>query len=522
MSPHLLLTFASTAKIALPKIDYSSILPELVMLGAAIISMIVSSLTRKRDLTWPYTAIGVVASLVAGEWSLHLFEVVRSQGPKATIAGAISSDGFSTFLMVVISVSVLLSLLIAEGVVFRDAAKGPEYSALILISASGAMFMAAANDLIVVFLGLEILSIALYVLVGFRRSASESQEAAMKYFVLGGFSSAIFLYGIALTYGATGTSNISKIAQYLANNTLTSNGVLLAGMVLMLVGLGFKVAAVPFHFWTPDVYQGAPTSVTGYMAGVAKAGGFAALLRIFYVSFNTLSLDWRPVVITLAVLSTVVGAVLALSQRDVKRMLAYSSINHAGFILIGLATATAAGVSDSLYYLFAYSIMIIGTFGVISMVSAARGNFEGPILVSDLRGLAKRNPALGLALAIFMVAQAGAPFTTGFLAKFSVIAAAVQSREYLLAIAAMMTAVVAVYFYLRLAFAIYTDREEAESTTTPASGGGVMTEVETAKKTYTPPLVTLVGVGLAMAFTIVFGIYSSPLVTFAHQAVLMH
>lgn len=536
----IMLTVASTLKIQLPYIDYSSIAPELILSGAALVSLVGSSLTHKRELTWPYTAVGVVASAVAGFWSYHLFDEVRSHGATAQVAGAIAQDGFSTFLMVLISVSLLLSLLVAQGVFYRAGTRGPEFSSLLLLSSTGAMFMASANDLIVVFLGLEILSIALYVLVGFERSKAPSQEGAMKYFILGSFSSAIFLYGIALVYGATGSTNLAEISSFLARNTLTSNGVLLAGMTLILVGLGFKVAAVPFHFWTPDVYQGAATSVTGFMAGVAKAAGFAALLRIFYVPFSTLSLDWRPEVMALAVASMVIGAVLAVTQRDVKRMLAYSSINHAGFILIGLSAVSAQGISDSLYYLFAYSVMIIGTFGVVSLVSASQGNFEGTLPVSGLRGLSRRSPVLALTLAVFLVAQAGAPFTTGFLAKFSVISAAVQNRDYWLAVVAMMTAVVAVFFYLRMAFAIYADRGElatassgsamdvsaSEGTTSDGDEqgqlGDLMVAEESVVDTYRPPVATLVGIGIAMAFTIFFGVFSSPLVSFAHQATLLH
>src|SRR5471032_1396827 len=209
-----------------------------------------------------------------------------------------------------------------------------------LLSASGAMIMGEANDLIVVFLGLEIMSIALYVLAAMNARRNESGEAALKYFVLGSFSSAIFLYGIALVYGATGTSNLPQIADYLSRNVLLHNGLLLAGMALLLVGFGFKVAAVPFHLWSPDVYQGSPSPVTGFMAAVAKAGAFAALLRVFVSSFGTVRTDWQPIIWGLALLSLILGAVVALLQRDVKRMMAYSSINHAGFILLGVEAAT--------------------------------------------------------------------------------------------------------------------------------------------------------------------------------------
>src|SRR5579872_5332727 len=244
----------------------------------------------------------------------------------------------------------------------REEIEGPEFHVLMLVSASGAVIMGSANDLIVIFLGLEILSIALYVLAAFNARRPESGEAGLKYFILGGFSSAVFVYGIALTYGATGTTNLPQIADYLARNVLLHDGLLLAGMALLLVGFGFKVAAVPFHLWTPDVYQGAPSPVTGFMGAIAKAGGFAALLRVFVSSFGVLRTDWQPVVWVMAAVTLLLGAVVALAQRDIKRMLAYSSINHAGFILLGLQAATARGVEGALYYLFVYTFMVIGSF----------------------------------------------------------------------------------------------------------------------------------------------------------------
>ena len=229
----------------------------------------------------------------------------------------------------------------ADGYLRREGITGAEFHVLALVSASGAMLMGMANDLIIVFLGLEILSIALYVLTAFNHRRAASGEAALKYFILGGFSSAIFIYGIALTYGATGSTNLTQIADFLSKNVVLTNGLLLAGLALMLVGFAFKVAAVPFHMWTPDVYQGAPSPVTGFMSAVAKAGAFAAMLRVLFTSFGVVSTDWKPIIYGLAVLSLVLGSVLALRQRDVKRMLAYSSINHAGFILLGVEAATA-------------------------------------------------------------------------------------------------------------------------------------------------------------------------------------
>jgi NADH-quinone oxidoreductase subunit N len=363
--------------------------------------------------------------------------------------------------------------------------------------------MAMANDLIVLFLGLEILSIALYVLAGFYRSRASSREAAMKYFVLGAFSSALFLYGIALTYGATGSTNLPEIATYLAQNVIISNGVLLAGMALLVVGLGFKVAAVPFHAWTPDVYQGAPTPVTGFMAAAAKAAGFAGLLRVFFSTFVTLRLDWQPIVWVLAIATLVVGSVLAVVQTDIKRMLAYSSISHAGYVLIGLQAGNTAGIAGSLFYLLAYTFMVLGTFAVVTVVGR-RGDAAHDI--DSYKGLAARRPGLSLALTVLLMAQAGIPGTTGLWAKFYVISAAVQSHSYALALVAMLAAVVAAFFYLRVVTYMFM--------TTPDGEG------EAAARLVIPAGIGMV-LAVTVAFTVGFGILPSPIIHFARAATFL-
>ena len=254
--------------------------------------------------------------------------------------------------------------------------------------------------------------------------------------MLGAFSSAIFVYGIALVYGATGSTNLPQIADYLARNVRGHNGLLLGrAWPCCSVGFGFKVAAVPFHLWTPDVYQGSPTPVTGFMAAVAKAGGFAALLRVFVSSFGLLRADWQPVIWVLAAITLLLGAIVALVQRDIKRMMAYSSINHAGFVLLGLQAATARGVAGSLYYLFVYTFMVIGSFAVITW-SAGQATTSHDL--DRYRGLAERRPLAGGILALLLVAQAGIPFTTGFLAKFEVISASVGGRTALAVVAMVL------------------------------------------------------------------------------------
>ncbi len=566
--PANLLAAAGSASTAIhtPHINYLSILPILIMMGGAVLLMGASSLLRKvfgvGVGTWGAVAVSV-ASLVAAIVQWH---DVTTHGASVTIAGAIAYDGFSVFIQIVVSITVLLTVLIGDGYLRREGVEGAEFHVLAMLSASGAMLMGSANDLIVVFLGLEILSIALYVLAAFNHKRAESGEAALKYFVLGAFSSAIFVYGIALAYGATGTTNLPQIANYLTKNVVASNGVLLAGLALLLVGFGFKIAAVPFHMWSPDVYQGSPSPITGFMAAVAKAGAFAALLRVFVSSFGVVRTDWQPIVWGLAILSLVVGAVLALVQRDVKRMMAYSSINHAGFILLGVQAADTRGVSASLYYLFTYMFMVIGTFAVITVVG--RMGDTGHQL-SDYRGLGRRQPLLAGMFAVFLLAQAGIPFTTGFLAKFQVVAASVDVHSYALAVVAMVSAAVAAFFYLRVGITMYSPvglvadpvAGEVDSAVSAGSGGddldaragslsgpdgaqdvgpadglaqsgevervslALMTdapaEADVATRVVKVPGLTWVAITICAAFTVVFGIIPEPIIDFAHQATLL-
>jgi NADH-quinone oxidoreductase subunit N len=551
---------ASTPTIHTPHVDYLSILPMLIMMGGALALMTVSSLFRKVLGVGTGTLVASTVSIAALVAALFQWDQVSTHGPQVTIAGAIAFDGFDVFIQIVVAIAMLLTALVGDGYLKREGVEGPEFHVLAMMSASGAMMMGAANDLIVVFLGLEIMSIALYVLAAFNHKRAESGEAALKYFVLGAFSSAVFVYGIALVYGATGSTNLPQIADYLSKNVIASNGVLLAGLALLLVGFGFKIAAVPFHMWSPDVYQGSPSPVTGFMAAVAKAGAFAALLRVFVSSFGTVRTDWQPAVWGIAALSLVLGAVVALVQRDVKRMMAYSSINHAGFILLGVEAATSRGVSASLYYVFTYMFMVIGSFGVITVMS---GEGDTGNQLADYRGLAKRQPVLAGALAVLLLGQAGVPFTTGFLAKFGVVGASVDTHAYVLATVAMVSAAVAAFFYLRVAVTMFSpvgmvgDRAddplgdpppgseaappEGESGSgrpdgpaasvdagsfEPVASLSVLTDSPPAESVTdrgviaVPPLTTL-AIGLTVAFTVVFGIIPGPILDFAHQATLL-
>jgi NADH-quinone oxidoreductase subunit N len=520
------------SNIALPNIDYLAILPELVLLGGALVIMLATSLVRggiNRTMATSLTVLFAAGSLAT---SLVQWSRVSAQGATTTIAHAISLDGFSAFFGITVSCALLLSTLIGADYLEREGITTPEYHILALIAASGAIMMGQANDLIIVFLALEILSIALYVLVAFNPLRGESGEAAIKYYVLGGFSSAIFVYGIALVYGATGSTNLGQIANFFTQNQLIHSGLFDAGMALLLVGFAFKVAAVPFHVWTPDVYQGAPSPITGFMAAVAKVGGFAALIRVFVAAMSSQSATWKPIIYALAVATLLLGTVVALVQRDVKRMLAYSSISHAGYILVGVEVGTLAGTSAALYYLFTYAIVTVGAFGVVTLLGGP-GDTEHDL--TRYRGLARRQPWLGAAFVVFLLAQAGIPFTTGFLAKLGVVSAAIQGGSWPLALIAMVAAAIGVAFYLRLVVmvvlpegSVEDDASSPASAVNPGTAGAQRTllleEAGVDQEASAPvrvPALTAISLGLAAVVTVFFGIIPGPLLDFAHAAALL-
>ncbi len=445
--------------ISTPSVNWLAISPEIALVAAGVVIVMLRSVLRRRALTTPLCLVVAIAGVAAaGAVEYRLWHLIRHHHAMTTIAGMVRVDLFGVFLGVVVLAATIMALLLSVAYLHRERLEAPEYLALVLLSASGMLAMTTANDLVVVFLALEVLSIPLYVLAAFDRRRLTSQEAGMKYFILGAFSSAIFLYGVALTYGATGTTSLTGIASFLAHNTLLDQGTLLAGLAMLLVGLGFKVAAVPFHMWTPDVYQGAPTPVTSFMSAATKAAGFAALLRVFGVAFPLYRADWRPAVWALAVLSLVVGSVAAVVQTDVKRILAYSSIAHAGYVLIGFQTATSRGREAALLYLFVYAFMTVGAFAVIT-VAARRGDDQHSL--DDYKGLALRRPIVGGLLIFFVLAQAGVPFTGGFVVKLEVFSAAAQANQYGLLVIGVLASVVAAFFYLRIAFTLLTPDADA-------------------------------------------------------------
>ena len=501
---------AISTTLDMPKIDWIAVGPATVLIAGALLLIVVASLAKHTKWARGFaTWFTIGTAITAGGFTFPLWDRVNQGRSSSALANALHVDGFSVFFAMLTVCAIALAALVLDGYLRREELEGPEVFVLMLLSASGGIIMASANDLIVLFLGLEILSIALYVLAGSHLRRAESQEAALKYFVLGGFSSAVFLYGIALTYGATGSTNLTEIANYLAGNIILNNGLLVGGLALMLVGLGFKIAAVPFHVWTPDVYQGAPSPVTGFMAAAAKAAGFSALLRIMLTGLASRRLDWQPIIWVLAIASMLLGSVLAVVQSDVKRMLAYSSISHAGFILIGLQAGNAVGLSSSLVYLFTYAVVVLGTFGVVTVVGG-RGDSRHDL--DDYNGLAKRSPFLAVALTVFLLAQAGIPATSGFIAKFGVIRAAADANSYAIAIVAMLISVVGAFFYLRVILRMW------------AGGDGQADERdadETVVAQIRMPIATQLAIAIAFAFTIAVGILPQTIIDFADRALLL-
>jgi NADH-quinone oxidoreductase subunit N len=452
-----------------PAIDWYRLSNFLVILGGALVLLLVGSLTPK----WPRGMYALGATVTTGASAVLTVLLWRDLGEGQSISlvgNALTLDHFGLLSTFVMTVSVLLVSLVVNDHLEREGEDGPEVYGLMLSALIGGIIMVLANDLLVLFLGLETLSLAFYLLVASSRKRSTSGEAGLKYFILGGFASAFFLYGIALIFGVAGSTNLPKVADGLARlNVGTSDSMVLAGVALLLVGFAFKVSLVPFHVWTPDVYQGAPTPITALMASVGKVAAFSALARVFLTGLSGRADDWAPAIYALAVVTLVVGSVVAVVQTDVKRMLAYSSISHAGFILVGLEAAThtsssdaALGLSSISSYLFIYSLLVIGTFAVASAVVG-----DGEATLDSFKGLGKSNPVLAFAMTVLLLAQAGVPVTSGFIAKFGVISSAASVESYPLAIVAMVAAVVAAYVYLRVIIQMWLEGRESKHKPAP-------------------------------------------------------
>ena len=426
-----------------------AVAPE-VILAAAVVVLLLVDVQWKPGHQWWAVAAGLglagATAAVALQWIDY-----RGDAGASFFSDMIAVDGFGAFAGMVIFPLAGLSLMGAWPLVRAQGGRGAEFVVLVLIAASGAHLMAASLHLILLFIGLEVFSISLYVLAGFTRERVDADEAALKYFLLGAVASAIFLYGIALVFASTGSLSITEIGSYLGSTIVLRPGILLVGMAMLIVGLAFKVSAAPFHMWAPDVYQGAPGGVTGFLASGAKVAGFAAAARVLTVALDARTADWAPAVAVLAALSIVVGTLVALAQSDLKRMLAYSSVAHAGFILTALVGGPS-GVPDMWFYVATYAVQVLAAFTVASVVS---GPAEGRAPLADYAGLASRSPALAAVLGLLMLAMGGIPLTAGFVGKAAVFRSAIDADYLWLVIVGVIASVAGLFFYLRVIVLMY-------------------------------------------------------------------
>jgi NADH-quinone oxidoreductase subunit N len=445
-------------------------LPLLVVVGGGCVLLLLEAFARAGSRRW-VMHLGVATCAVALATTWLVWRRVSLHGAVATFSGMIVADKFSLFLTMVFLFATLLAMLISADFFSEHATLYGELYPLMLFSTAGMIVLAMAGDLVTVFLGVEIMSLGAYVMTGAYRRAKRSSEAAMKYFLTGAFATAVLIYGIALVYGMTGTTNLGAIRAATAAHI---EPLFIIGMLMLIVAMGFKVAAVPFHMWAPDAYEGAPTPVTGYMAAGVKAAGIAGILRVFVNGFGGEllpygQLGWATIFAVLAVITMTVGNVAALRQDNIKRMLAYSSISHAGYLLIGVVAAGVAGdageavaVPSLLYYLLAYTFTTLGAFGVVAWVGR-RGDERQ--IVDDWAGLGSRHPAAALAMTIFLLSLGGMPPTGGFFGKFYVFRAAMEPDGQLLwlVVAAVINSVVSIYYYLRVVMAMYFREPTRES-----------------------------------------------------------
>ena len=434
-------------QVAIQNVNFAAVMPSLVlcMFGMAVLLISVFSPKGKTThVAWLSVLALVVTAFVAlGGWN------DRQSG----FADSVVLDNFATFFNITFILAAGLTILISDDYLKREGYPIGEYYPLVLFTTAGAMWMASGTDLMTIFLGLEVLSISLYVLAGMFRHQLRSNEAGLKYFLLGAFSTGFLLYGVALIYGATATTKLAGIAQALRDNgELLSNPMMVAGMLLLATGFLFKIAAAPFHMWTPDVYQGAPTPVTAFMSAGPKAAAFAAFLRVFTIGLEGMQAEWTTLLWILAVLTMTVGNVIAIYQQNIKRMLAYSSISHAGYALVGMVAANEVGKSGILFYLLAYTFMNIGAFAVL-VLAGKKG--EENLTLEGFSGFGFRRPFLAIALTIFLFSLMGIPPTAGFTGKFYIFAGAVKADYIWLAVIGVLNSAVSLYYYLRVMVYMY-------------------------------------------------------------------
>lgn len=474
------------------QLNFTAIAPASILAIVAILVLVVDAFSDRERSTAPLAYLGIVGAALAG-----LVAMVISRAPQTGFSGMVNHDAFAAFAEVIVCVAAAITMLTAERDMRNEGLRKGEYYVLVLLATSGMAFMVSAADLVMLFLGLELMSIPVYALVGFNRNNTRSGEGSFKYFVLGAFATGFLLYGAALIYGAVGSTGYSAIAAKAAEGALKSDVYFAAGAILVLAALAFKISAVPFHMWTPDVYQGAPVSITGYMAAGVKAAAFVALARILFSMFGSVNAAFYDLVWALAAITMVAGNLLALVQTNIKRMLAYSSVGHAGYLLVAIAAASPGATSAMLFYLLVYALANLGAFAVVTALS---GHEEADELEA-WAGAGHRRPLLGIAMTVFMLSLAGIPPTAGFFGKFFMFKEAIDRGLVNLAVVGMAASAIGVYYYLRVIVYMYM-RETPEGTRTPA-----------------PDVALNVGLALTSVAVVVFGVVPGKLLDIAMRSV---
>jgi NADH-quinone oxidoreductase subunit N len=443
--------------------DFAAVIPIVIVVLSAIAALLAEAFRQPGE-RMPIGGLGVIGLVGAAVASILLWD------RDAVGFGVVRADNFALFLNIVLCGIGVLTILLSGQAVDREKLPRGEYYSVMLFSLSGMMLMGSATDLLVVFLALEVLSLGVYVLTGIRRASAAGAEAAFKYFLLGAFSSAFFLYGIAFTFAITGTTALEQIAAALAARSMSPGILMTLAVGLLLVGFAFKVSAVPFHMWTPDAYEGAPTVVTGFMSTGVKAAAFAAFVRVFLWALEPMREQWIPIIWAIAAVTMIFGTVVGVTQSNVKRMLAYSSIAHGGYLLVAIVAANAAGKAAILFYLLAYAATNLGAFGVIALMGTANRPHD---TLNDFAGLWNRRPALAAMMTVFLLSLGGIPPTAGFIGKWYIFTAAIEEGYYWLAIIGVLTSVVSVFFYLRIVVMMYMTEGPAEAAALPVSRAGL-------------------------------------------------
>lgn len=450
--------------IPIPDVDLGSVLPAMIVCLAGVVIMFAGVFLRRG-----VVAFSAIVSLAGVLIALAANTPLRLMNRQAFM-GLIALDSYSWFCNMVLLIAAGVTILASVRYMAQESEGLYEYFVLLLFATAGMMFMVSANHFLVIFVGLETLSISIYVMAAMMPNNARSREAGLKYLLLGAFSSGIFLYGAALIYGASGSLSLPAIGKYF-QTTGTVGPMAAAGMGLLLVGFSFKAAVAPFHMWTPDVYEGAPTPLTGYMSVAVKAAAFAVFVRVFFESLSSLQVSWTHILWVLAAVTMILGNVVALVQDNIKRMLAYSSIAHAGYIMVGMVAGKEAGTSAILYYLLAYTFTNLGAFAVVALVGR---NGESNLTLDDYRGLGKTHPVLALVMSIFLFSLAGIPPTAGFVGKFAIFGAAVSSGYIWLVIIGVLTSAASVFYYFRVIMKMYMEVPEFDLATLSIGPGMVL------------------------------------------------